>query len=203
MKKVLAITLFLTLFLMVKSSEDKDNVSTDLPDLIEEIEKATIKNWSIDYGNREYILLRYKKEFLGFEHSKSSPKESDPKVVFYELCLYIKPKISPEKISQFKKEAKDNYENLRKAALEQIKNETMKGTITFYPNKKNEWELYLKYLKAENTYINIPEYYYKDIGIKPMKHQSFTPKDKAQEEIFKIAEEQEQVILKLLTKYNI
>lgn len=203
MKKVFAITLFLTLFLLGISSEDKDNVSADLPDLIEDIEKATSKNWSIEYGNRDYILLRYKKEILGFEHIKSAPDEKkEPKIIFYEFCLYVKPKIDPEKISQFRKEAKDNYENLKKAVLNQIKNETMKGTITFFPNNQNEWELYLKYLKAENTYRDIPEYYYKGIGIKYMKHKSFTPKDKEQEEVFQNAKDQEQVILNLLTKYN-
>jgi len=203
MKKIFAITLFLALFQMAISSEDKDNVSADLPDLIEEIEKATNKNWSIDYGNREYILLRYKKEILGFEMSRSSPKESEPQIVFYEFYLYVKPKISPEKISEYSKKAKENYENLKKTALDQIKNETMKGTVTFYPNKKNEWELYLKYLKAKITYQDIPEYYYKDIGIKYLKHNYIMTKDKAQEEIFQNAKEQEQVILKLLTKYKI
>lgn len=203
MKIAIAITVFFALFLMCISSEDNDKVSTDLPDLIEEIEKATNKNWSIDFGNREYILLRYKKEFSGFEISKSSPNESDPKVVFYEFYLYVKPKINPEKIVEYSKEAKDNYENLKKAALEQIKNETMKGTIYFYPNKKNEWELYLKYLKAENAFLDIPEYYYKDIGIKYMKRKSFEAKDKVQEKIFQNAKEQEQVILKLLTKYKL
>lgn len=203
MKKVIAITVFFALFLMGITSEDKDKVSADFSDLIGEIEKATSGGWSIEYGNSEYILLRYKKEILGFEHIKSSPKEWDPKILFYEFYLYVKPKINPEKIVEYSKEAKDNYENLKKAALEQIKNETMKGTIYFYPNKKNERELYQKYLKAENAFLDIPEYYYKDIGIKYRKRKSFEAKGKDQEEIFQNAKEQEQEILKLLTKYKI
>lgn len=203
MKKAMVITLFLTLILLNISSEDKDSVSTDLPELIEEIEKATNKSWEITQGNREYIVLRYKKEIMGFEYYKSDKVQKEPKIVYYEFYLEIKPKISPEKFSIIQNEIKNNYEALKKKAIDQIKNKKGKGMYIFYPNNKTEWELYLRYLNAEKTYNDIPDYYYKNIGIKSMKYKSTTTNDKEQEKILKIAEEQEQVILNLLTKYNI
>lgn len=184
-------------------SEDKDNVSTDLSDLVEEIEKATNKNWSVESRDKECILLRYKKEIMGFVNYKSAPKEKEPKVVFYEFYLYIKPKISPEKFIEYKKEIKYNYENLKKASLEQIKNEIMKGEIHFYPSNDNDRELYQKYFKAEKAYQDIPEYYYKNLGIIYRKNKSISAENKDQKEILKIAEEQEQLILGLLTKYKL
>ena len=188
---------------MFITSEEKDDVSTDLPDLIEEIEKITNKNWEIINGNREYIVLRYKKEIMGFEHYISGPKEIEPKIVFYEFYLNIKPKISPDMFEEYSKNVKNKYENLKKNALEVIKNEQGKGTYLFYPNNKKEWELYLRYLNAEKAYNEIPEYYYKNIGIISIKYKLTRAKDKEQEKILKNAEEQEQEILKILTKYKI
>lgn len=201
MKKVIAITLFLTLLILGLSSED--NVSTDLPDLIEEIEKLTNGNWKIEHGNREYILLRYKKEIMGFEHYVSGPRQREPKAFFYEFYLYITPKIGPENFNEFRKEAKDTFDNLKIKALEQIKYTEGKGLYTFYPNNKKEWELYLRYLKAEKVYRDIPEYYYKNIGIISRKYKQTRAESKDQKEILKNAEEQEQEILKLLTRYRI
>jgi hypothetical protein len=202
MKKILVSTLFLTLLFIGILSDDKENVSADLSDLIEEIEKATNKNWSVEYRDKECILLRYKKEIMGFVHLKSAPEEKEPKVVYFEFYLYIHAKVSPEKFIEYKKEVKDNYENLKKASLEQIKNEILKGEIHFYPNNENERELYQKYLKAKKAYQDIPEYYYKNLGIIYRKNKSISAESKEHKEIIKIAEEQEQVILKLLTKYK-
>jgi hypothetical protein len=171
-------------------------------DLIEEIEKVTNGNWKVEQGNREFIRLRFKNEIMGFEHYVSGEKQIEPKIVFYEFYLNIKPKISAEKFREYRKEAKDNYENLKKKSLEQIKFKEGKSLYIFYPDNKKEWELYLRYLNAEKAYNDIPEFYYKNIGIKFMKYKSTTTKDKEQEKILKNAEEQEQVILSLLTKYN-
>lgn len=198
MKKVILITLFLSFIIFGISSED--NVAIDLPDLIEEIEKVTDKNWTIEFGNREHIVLTFKKEIIGFEEYISDSEQSEPKKIFYEFHLFITPKISPENFNEYRKETKETFDNLKKKALEQIKNENMKEII-FYPTNKKERELYLRYLKAEKAYRDIPEYYYKNIGIISRKYKNTRAESKDQKEILKNAEKQEQDILKLLTKY--
>ena len=90
---------------------------------------------------------------------------------------------------------------LRELAQKEMKNEQMKGHWQFYPKTEEEWKLYMKYDCIKQKLDDIPQYYYKGIGLRYEPYWSHYEAKDENDKTYLIIKDDIKTIFAVLKKY--
>jgi len=142
-----------------------DAIISDIPKLFSEINKVTENRWLV-FPLRGGIMIKSKESFLGRHNTDCGPLTFHDEEQYYEMRLFFKNKIDPEKYLKILKNTKKEYSRLLELAKKTIKHKREKNWWIFYPKTEEEWNLCLQYDYIKQKLENMPEYYYRGVGIK-------------------------------------
>jgi hypothetical protein len=194
------VILALVMFLGMNILGDDEDIIRDIPVLIKEINKATSNRWKISASRFTFSLVS-KKQFLGKNPTYCGPKIRENTPQNYNLIFSFTEKIDPDKYKLTRQEYQNKYDSLLKKATSMMKTEHMKGDWVFTPESEEDWKVVLQFECAEYKLNNMPDYYYKGVGLEYRRYWYYVPKNK-ESKVYKTIMKDVAAIFKLLKKYQ-
>lgn len=182
-----------------KIYSDDAQIIEDAPRLITEIKSMTNGRWEVT-ACKSGMRIESKEQFLGWNITPCG-KMGASSNQNYTIYFSFSEKIEPNKYKEILESNKNAYSSLFELAKSKFKNEQVKGDWLFYPVTEEDWKLFFQYDFAKRKLEDMPNYYYKGLGIK---HDPYYEHYKAKDEndaVYKSNMNDVEKIFTLLQKY--
>lgn len=194
---------FFLVFVAFTNVASGDEHVLALPNLIEKINVATNSRWMIRYDHRFKLLtIESKAQVKGWWSGDNSSLfgSSDSMRISFKVV----PRILPEIYSKAYLKRKGQFEITRKNAEANLK-PTESRRFDYYefkPQSKTDWNTYMTYVMARESFEDLPEYYFGRIGLSVYSTYTVFPWD-SNDKVSKRLDEDWDLILGLLKKYKL